>query len=461
MKLPQLRIMVVDDDADIRQSLNNYLADRGHDVTLADNAERALDQLQAQAVDVVITDVRMTGMDGFELLAHIQRTDPSIDVVVVTAFGDVESAVRAMREGAFDFFTKPFKVQDISAALQRTARFQQLRRENERYRTRLQLAATAGRQASGINSLIGASTAMEHVRSQILQVGKTPSTTVLILGETGTGKELVAQALHFASERAEAPFVAVDCSAIPAALMESQFFGHERGAFTDAQRARPGYFEQADGGTLFLDEIGDMSLDLQSRLLRTLESRQVRRVGAERTQPVDARVVAATHRDLAESVRQGHFREDLYYRVESFIIEIPPLRCRADDIRPLAEHFVRRYAKELRKQVNGLSATAIERLQSHDFPGNVRELRNIIERSVILCEGAVVDEAHLSLQSRLVASSHSGLDDPLSLDVAEERVIRRALDQADGHRGEAARLLGISRDALRRRLQRLGIDDVG
>ncbi|MBT7593331.1 MAG: sigma-54-dependent Fis family transcriptional regulator, partial [Gemmatimonadetes bacterium] len=268
-----------------------------------------------------------------------------------------------------------------------------------------------------------------------------------------------AQAVHYASDRADAPFVAVDCSAIPATLMESQFFGHERGAFTDAQQARPGYFEQADGGTLFLDEIGDMSLDLQSRLLRTLETRQVRRVGAEQTVPVDVRVVAATHRDLAECVRQGLFREDLYYRVESFVIQVPSLRARCEDIHSLAEHFVHRYARELRKPVQELSLAAIERLQSHDFPGNVRELRNIIERSVILCEQSVVDENHLSLQSKPATIASGEAEDGLSLDAAEQRVIRRALEQAAGHRGEAARLLGISRDALRRRLQRLGMDD--
>ena len=462
--LPRLRILLVDDDADIRRTLSNHLEGRGHQVHLAETGDRALEVLRQASVDIVITDVRMPGMDGLELLASIRRDRPEIEVIVVTAYGDVDSAVCALREGAFDYFTKPFSVHDIAATLQRTARFRALRLENERFRERLERLDAQGRQRYGLDAIIGQSAAIQQVKDLIAQVSRTESTTVLVAGETGTGKELVARAIHYESARTQGPFVAVDCSAVPHGLVESEFYGHVKGAFTDAHIAHKGYFEQADGGTLFLDEVGDMDPGMQTRLLRTLEERRVRPVGGSAEVPVDVRVVSATNRDLAQIISQGGFREDLYYRLNTFTIRIPPLRQRPEDVVPLAQHFLERYARELRKSIAGFSTRALELLKAHTFPGNIRELNNMVERAAIVGTAALIDAEDLEIERIAPDLPTQPAPTPeesenLDLEANEERLIRKALHRCNGNKVHASRLLGISRDALRRRMARYAISD--
>ncbi len=462
--LPRLRILLADDDADIRRTLSNYLEGRGHQVHLAETGDRALDVLRQTSIDIVITDVRMPGMDGLELLAHVRRNWPDIEVVVVTAYGDIDNAVRALREGAFDYFTKPFSVHDIAATLQRTARFRALRLENERFRERLERLDAQGRRRYGLDAIIGQSAAIQQVKDLIAQVSRTESTTVLVAGETGTGKELVARAIHYESARTRGPFVAVDCSAVPHGLVESEFYGHVKGAFTDAHTAHKGYFELADGGTLFLDEVGDMDPGMQTRLLRTLEERRVRPVGGSVEVAVDVRVVSATNRDLAQTISQGEFREDLYYRLNTFTIRIPPLRQRPEDVVPLAQHFLERYAQELRKPLTGFSPRAQELLKAHTFPGNIRELNNMVERATIVGTAALIDAEDLEVDGIAPDLPAQPAPTPeesenLDLETNEERLIRKALHRCNGNKVHASRLLGISRDALRRRMARYAISD--
>ena len=474
--------LVIDDDPAFLRSVGNYLQARDYRVLPAGGGAEGLEILRREAVDIVITDVMMPDMDGFQVLREAKAVSPGTEVIMITGYGDVERAVRAMREGAFDFFTKPFKAQDLGAALQRTVRFQALRREKDRYRERLDRLGSEARQQYGLSAIVGGSPAIREVRRLIEQVCQAGDTTVLVCGETGTGKDMVARAVHYESARAGGPFVAVDCSAVPAALVESAFYGYEKGAFTDAKGSRKGHFELADGGTLFLDEIGDMDVGMQAKLLRTLEERRVRRVGGGREIPVDVRVVSATNRDLSLEMDRGRFREDLYYRLNAFSIRMPPLRERREDILPLAQFFLDRYARELRKPVEGFTPQAEPLLETHAFPGNIRELRNLIERAVILCGDNRIGANDLRFDRREV--SEGGMtkagdlgappqgwdlrqtlrDCPpggLNLAVFEEEILREALRRSNGNQVQAAKLLGISRDALRRRMLRHNLSNQG
>ena len=451
----QLRILLVVDDADVRETLGESLRGQGHAVVLAESGHAALERLTESPIDIAITDIRMPGMDGFALLGEIRERLPSVEVIVVTAHGDVDSAVRALRDGAFDYFTKPSNVEDIAAALRRTARFAALRRENERHRERWERQQGEQRHLYGKAAILGESDAIRQVREQIAQVSETDTTTVLIRGETGTGKELVARAVHYESARAEGPLVTVDCTSLPETLVESELFGHVRGAFTDARDPRQGRFEQAHGGTLFLDEIGDMPANVQMRLLRVLEERNVRPLGGSTDIPVNVRVISATNRDLPQGVEAGDFRRDLYYRLNTFAISLPPLRERPEDIRPTALHFLTRFAGEQRKAIAGLSSEAWSALESYSFPGNVRELRNLVERAVLVCRGEQIGIHELHFDGKPPSIASDAPD--LNLPAAERSLILAALERADGSKAEAARLLGISRDSLRRRLERQGI----
>ena len=460
----ELRILVIDDDPALLRSVGNYLKARGYRVYLAEGGTKGLDVLGREAVDIVITDIKMPDMDGFQVLREVRGRFPGIEVIMITAYGDIESAVRAMREGAFDFFSKPFKVEALNTALQRTVRFQTLRREKDRYRERLDRLDVEGRKRYGLSAIVGNSPGIRAVRDLIGQVSQADVTSVLICGKTGTGKELVARAIHYESARTQGPFVAVDCSAVPHGLVESEFYGHVKGAFTDAHIAHKGYFEQADGGTLFLDEVGDMDPGMQTRLLRTLEERRVRPVGGSAEVPVDVRVVSATNRDLAQIISQGGFREDLYYRLNTFTIRIPPLRQRPEDVVPLAQHFLERYARELRKSIAGFSTRALELLKAHTFPGNIRELNNMVERAAIVGTAALIDAEDLEIERIAPDLPTQPAPTPeesenLDLEANEERLIRKALHRCNGNKVHASRLLGISRDALRRRMARYAISD--
>ena len=465
-----MSILLVDDDADVRRALGHHLRDEGHNVHLSEAGLPALEVLRDTRVDIVITDVRMPGMDGFELLGCIKRDWPDTEVVVVTAYGDVDSAVRALREGAFDYFTKPFNVHDIAASLERTARYRTLLHENERFRERLDQLGAEGRARYGLDAIIGESQAIGQVKEFIAQIAQTDNTTVLVVGETGTGKELVARAIHYESSRARGPFIAVDCTAIPANLIESEFYGHVKGAFTDAREDRKGRFELADGGTLFLDEIGDMDLEMQAKLLRTLEERRVQRLGSAAEIPVDVRVISATNQDLVGLIEEGGFRRDLYYRLNTFAIRVPPLRERCEDILPLARHHLNSYAREMRKSIADFSPAAQALLAAHSYPGNVRELKNMVERAAILCKSDQVTDEELDFERiraeespAFVAAERSTPEispaATLNLDEVEKETILRALQVCNGNRIQAARLLGISRDTLRRRMASYHISD--
>ena len=461
-----MTVLVIDDDAHIRTAIGKFLIARKHTVIEAANGEKGVEVVESQAVDIVITDVKMPGMDGFEVLRRVRSVAPETEVIVITGVKEAENAFRALREGAFDFFNKPFRVEELNAAIQRTVRYQVLRKEKDRVQARLDQIEARERERSGLNALIGESQVVVKMKAQIQQVAATDDTTVLIVGETGTGKELVARAVHCESNRAGGPFIAVNCSAVPGNLFESAFFGHKKGAFTDAKADQKGHFELSDGGTLFLDEVGDMSLEMQVRLLRTIEDRRIRPVGSSDEIAVDVRVVAATNRSLAAAVKEGTFREDLYYRLNVFAIQVPPLRERMGDVLFLARHFLADYARDLRKPLVGFSREAEALLQKQVFPGNVRMLKNAVERAAILCGDGEIDADDLGFDLFEGGPiGDSGVDhvvqslpeDQMSLPAFERALLREALRRTGGNQVQAAALLSVSRMVLRSRMKRYGL----
>ena len=468
-----MTVLVIDDDAYIRSSIGRFLIARGHTVIEAADGERGVEVVESQAVDIVITDVKMPKMDGLEVLRRVRSVSPETDVIVITGVKEVENAFRALREGAFDFFNKPFKVEDLNAAIQRTVRYQALRKKKDRMQARLDQLVAQERERSGLNAIIGESEVVVKMKAQIQQVAATGHTTVLIVGETGTGKELVARAVHNESDRASGPFVPVNCSAIPEKLFESAFLGHKKGAFTDATADQKGHFELAHEGTLFLDEVGDMPLEMQVRLLRTLEERCIRPVGSSDEIPVDVRVVAATNRSLTAAIEEGTFREDLYYRLNVFTIQAPPLRERPGDVLFLARHFLDDYARDLRKPLMRFSRAAEDLLQQQEFPGNVRMLKNAVERAAILCDDGEVDVEDMGFDlvensstaetspmpaERVVDQMVQSLSDKqMNLPEVEKALIQEALRRTGGNQAHAAEILGISRMVLRNKMKKCGL----
>ncbi|MBK9032474.1 MAG: sigma-54-dependent Fis family transcriptional regulator [Myxococcales bacterium] len=456
------RVLVVDDEASMRDFLAICLRRAGHEVALADSGVAALAALNARPADVVVTDLRMPGdLDGLGLLKAARLRYPDTEVILVTAFATADTALAAMKQGAYDYLTKPFKVDEINAVIGRALEKRALVAENAALRDQV-----AGRVRMA--QLLGRSKAMQRVFEMISKIHST-RTSVLITGESGTGKELVARALHTEGSRASGKFVAVNCGAIPEELMESELFGHVRGAFTGAVGDRPGLVREADGGTLFLDEIGELSLGLQVKLLRVLQEKKVKPVGGTAELDVDVRVVAATNRELEDEVARGGFRQDLYYRLNVIEVRIPPLRQRREDVALLVEHFVKRQTKEVGRPIT-VTAAALKLLEDYDFPGNVRELENVIERAVALAasdEIGVEDLPRLrttAVRSVVEAASATVVlpDDGVDLDrlVAEyERAwVARALERTGGVRKKAATLLGISFRSMRYRLAKLGFD---
>ncbi|HET8539358.1 MAG TPA: sigma-54 dependent transcriptional regulator [Anaeromyxobacter sp.] len=449
-------VLVVDDDAAMRHLLVTILADRGYEARAVSSGEEALRELAARDYDLVVTDVRMPGMGGMELLRRIQAADPERMVIVMSAYGSRDSALDAMKAGAYDYVSKPFRPDEVVLVIRKAEERERLARENRRLRSEL----AEGR---GPENLVGTSVAMQEVLRQLRKVAP-QKTTVLVQGESGTGKELVARALHELSPRAALPFVAVNCGAIPSELIESELFGHVRGAFTDATRTRKGLAEEADGGTLFLDEIGELPLALQPKLLRFLEDEEVRPLGDVRARKVDVRVVAATGRDLRRAVAAGQFREDLLYRLDVVAVRIPPLRERPEDIPALADHFLGRHAR-LRPELGrlSLSADAVEALRAHRWPGNVRELEHALERAVVLAEGPVIREADLPETARAAPAPagpsrvHGTLSIKRETRALEEQLIRAALEKTGGNRTRAAEMLELSYRALLYKIKEYGI----
>jgi len=444
-------VLVVDDEEGVRASFRVLLEDECA-VLEAEDGEQALEVLRRHEVDVVMLDQRLPGEPGIDVLSRIKALDPSVVVVLATAVREVRTAVEAIKRGAYDYITKPFDVEDIELLVRRALDKRALEREV------LYLRSTLPR---GVDAMVGGNVEMARIYQLIAQIAPT-SATVLVTGESGTGKELVARAIHAQSPRARRPFVAVNVAALPDALLESELFGHEKGAFTGALALKPGKFELAHGGTLFLDEIGSLRLDLQATLLRALQQREIERLGGSRTVPVDVRVVAATNVNLRQAVRERRFREDLYYRLNVVPIAVPPLRERRDDIPLLVDHFLAKYAREFNRDVRGVSAGALEVLARYDWPGNVREVENIIQRSVVLAGGPVLQLQDLPLDLALPETgARLGEDTGLPLRLAREQFERqyvlRVLERVGWNQSRAARVLGLHRNTLLSKLGAWGI----
>ncbi len=455
-------VLVVDDEEGVRASVRAILEETC-EVLEAENGAQALERLRAHDVDVVMLDQRMPGDKGIELLPRVKALDPSIVVVLATAVYDVRTAVLAMQRGAYDYVVKPFDVDDIVMLAQRVLEKRALEREVLLLRSALADDPWGGHAA--FEGLVGRNPQMVRIYQLVSQIAETPS-TVLITGESGTGKELIARAVHRRSARRERPFVAINVAAIPDTLIESELFGHEKGAFTGAHARRPGKFELAQGGTVFLDEIGSLRLDLQTRLLRVLQEREVERVGGVRPVPVDVRIVAATNVNLRQAVRERTFREDLFYRLNVVHIEVPPLRDRRDDIPLLVDHFVRKLARECRRDVRAVSAGALETLVRYDWPGNVRELENVIHRAVVLARGPVLQLQDIPLDVALPETGARLAEDtgmPLreACEQFERQYVLRVLERVRWNVSRAARLLGVHRNTVLAKLAAWGIQRPG
>jgi len=447
-------VLIVDDEQSLARSAKAFLADHGYEAEVAGTGEKALELLAALQPDVVFADVRLPGMSGLDLLKRIRAFDPVIPVIMLTAYGSIEGAVEAVKLGAFDYVKKPVDLEELKLLADRARETRLLKEELSYYRRR----ATSD---VGFEGLVGESRAVQAVLERARQVAALDETPpVLLTGETGTGKGLLARAIHAAGPRATKPFIEVNCTALPATLMEAELFGHERGAFTDAKESKPGLVEAAEGGFLFLDEIGDVDLAVQGKLLRAIEERAVRRLGSVRERKVDLRIMAATNRDLERAVGEERFRKDLYFRLAVIVLEVPPLRERGEDVLLLTEHFLRAFNAKYGKVVRDLSGAARDLLLSYPWPGNVRELSHVIERAVLWSRGATLDVEHLSLTRPVAASDHGDAAQPAdttTLPQREKTMIEQALREAGGNQTKAAQRLGISRDTLRYRLKKFGL----
>jgi DNA-binding NtrC family response regulator len=458
MTSPAARVLVVDDEKLIRWSVAERLQRDGYEVLSAESGEQALEMLASAPPDLMLLDVRLPGIDGVETLQRALSLQPDLAVLMMSAHSTVDIAVDAMKHGAVDFLVKPFPFQALDAAVERAI---------ATARTRRAIATLSGekRDASALEAIVGASAAMEQVRGMIGRLSTSDTTTVLIEGESGAGKEVVARAIHFQSARAERPFLQVNCAALPEHLLESELFGHERGAFTDAHTQKRGLFESADGGSVMLDEIGDLPPGGQAKLLRLLENKTFRRVGGVQELRCDVRVIAATNVNLEERVAEGRFRSDLFFRLNVVRITVPALREHSEDVPTLAAHFIARFNQDMKRQVRGVSAPAMEMLRAYHWPGNVRELRNVIERAFILHAGEEIRPEHLSPElrkggapsKRPEKSVSSVTEEGLVLDDVEKKLIAEAMERASGNQSKAARLLGVSRDTLRYRLKKHGM----
>ena len=446
---PAPRILVVDDEPLALELIVEGLADRGYSIDVASSGTEAIAKAEETSYDVVITDLNMPGMDGMEVLDHFNENRPGTMVILLTAYGTIETAVQAVKRGAFDYLTKPAKLDEIMIILQRAEELNALKEENELLRSQIQ---------QRFANIIGQSPPMLQLYRTIQRVSKT-ATTVLILGESGTGKELIANAIHFNSDRKDKPFVPINCGAIPEELLESELFGHERGAFTGALKERKGRFELAHQGTVFLDEIGEMSQKLQVKLLRFLQEKRFERVGGGRPIQVDAGNIAATNKDLEKAVEEGSFREDLFYRLNVIPIHVPPLREREGDVPLLIHHFLKRHCQEKEIPLKRLSKAVVETLDRYPWPGNVRELENLIERLVILTDGEEIDLDDLPPRFRQsqatrpnslldISLGETGMDLKKTLDDLENHLIMEALRRANGVKNRAANLLGLNRTTL-------------
>jgi DNA-binding NtrC family response regulator len=460
------RIMVVDDQDTIRHFITRALEQEGHIVTPAPSGERGLDLFEKDPAEAVILDLKLPGMNGLEVLKRIKEIENQTIVIMVTAYGEISSAVKAMKAGAYDYIPKPIDLDHLIMSLNRALESKKLWLEIAHWRQKELLRFD-------FDFVVGTSKAMQDLMKVVENLAKSNNTTVLVEGESGTGKELIANMVHQLSPRKDQPFMEINCGSLPELLLESELFGHEKGAFTDAKTQKRGLFELADGGTVFLDEVGEMSLTIQVKLLRVMERMTFKRVGGTRDIKVDLRIISATNRDLAKAVKNGTFREDLYYRLKVVPLRVPPLRERREDIELIAKHFLNQYNRAFSKDFYGFSEAAIRSMREYGWPGNVRELKNVIERAVLLFEGDLIEQEHLSLgemggsaRNRSLSEVENaitegipdnGVDfDRIICDI-ETELITKALEQSDYNQSLAARLLGISRDKLRYKVKGLGL----
>ena len=447
-------ILVVDDDEVMRQTLSDVLKKKGYAVSTADTGGQTISSIKEQLFDLILLDIRLPDMDGLDVLKGIKEIESDIMVIVMTAYSDVQTAVMAMKSGAYDYIDKPFELEELKILIKKALETQNLKNEIR------QLRRQGKEKHQGIE-IYGNSPLIKNVLELIEMISQTPRTSVLIQGESGTGKELAANAIHYRSKRVNKPLIKINCSAIPENLLETELFGYEKGAFTDAKGTKKGLFELANGGTIFLDEIAEMKSYLQTKLLRVLESQNFMRVGGEREINVDVRIIAATNKDLSALVNAGQFRKDVYYRLKVMVIEMPPLRERREDILPLANLFIEENNKELGKNVTGISEAAIEYLLNYQWPGNVRELKNIIERGIILSNGNEILPDHLPIELRRSqmdgARDRTSDTEDLALETVEKKHIKDVLMMMDGNKSKAARMLGISRSTLREKLKKYSI----
>lgn len=450
------KLLVVDDEHLIRWSLEQNLKKQGYDVVTAASGEDALRLVREEQPDLVLLDIQLPGITGIDVLEKIKEIDEELIVIMVTANSGLENAVTAMRLGAYDYISKPFNLDELSIIVKKALDASELKQEVVRLRTETK--------KDGTPNIIGESSQIKYLMGVLEKVAASEASTVLVQGESGTGKELVAKWIHYSSSRAEKPFIAINCAAVPATLLESELFGHEKGAFTDAKASKKGLFELADGGTVFLDEIGDMEMGMQAKLLRFLEDRSFRRIGGGRVYTVDVRIISATNKDLQKSIEEKTFRNDLYYRLQVIPIFLPSLRERREDIIPLATHFINMYNKDFNKKVQGIAETAETMMIEYSWPGNVRELKNVIERAIILGNNETLLLEHLPLEISAKASKQP--DSPITsfrlpsegidIEEVERELIKQALEITDWNQSKAAKKLNLGIDAFRYRMKKFG-----
>ncbi|MBI4717965.1 MAG: sigma-54-dependent Fis family transcriptional regulator [Planctomycetes bacterium] len=450
-----IRVLIIEDEKLIRWSLRQKFEARGYEVREFENGTKALQAFDGETYDLIMLDYKLPDMTGLDILRNVRETDSDVVVTMMTAFSSIENAVDAIKLGAYDYVTKPFDMDELLRTADKALETTKLRREVRELRKHLQ-------HEYGVDRIIGEHPKMLELFDVIKRVASSGASTVFLRGDSGTGKDLVARVIHYNSERAPRPFMNITCTALSESLLESELFGHEKGAFTDAKTTKKGLFELSDGGTIFLDEVGDMPPNLQAKLLRFLEERTFRRVGGTSELSVDVRVIAATNRDIDKAIAEGKFRSDLMFRLNVIPIYLPPLRDRGDDVRLLARHFVARLSTEFRKPITRIEDAAYEKLGAYPWPGNVRELRNVIERAVLLCKGDTVtaDDIVLGRLESKESSATSEFTLPaegIDLHQLEANLVRQALARTSNNQTHAAKLLGLSRDAFRYRLEKLGI----